>query len=592
MTIGALGAKPVIYELVVRLFGNTNATRKKDGTLAENGVGRFVDIDERALAGLRALGVTHVWLMGILRQATLTDYAAWGMPADPPAIVKGRAGSFYAIRDAYDVCPDYATEPSRRNEETDALFARIRHAGMVPMIDLVPNHVARSYGSVVFPERDFGRSDDTSRFFDPKNNHFYLVEPRELAAPGLTPSPHWKPANVSFTHDYAREDGSPGKPPKATGNNVTSPRPSPDDWYETIKLNYGFNFVSGEKAFNPIPETWRKVDAILAYWQTRGVGGFRTDFAHYIPVDAWRYLLSRVKGRDAASLVIAEAYEDLDALVDAGFDAVYAFEAYNIAKDLYRGARGIDDLAERLAIGDPRADRRVHYLENHDERRIASPIVHGVGTGDTGFGSARAVRQLGPVFYLASKGPILLFNGQEVGELGAGDEGFGGDDGRTTIFDYWAMPALQRWVHGHAYDGASLTPEEAALRRYYADLFALGRDPAVKDGKHANLRPWNRDALLPFLRFEPGHARALLVVANFAGEGATRANVHIPAALLEEAGFARDAPIACRLVLDERGHVDTELLSTTSSALIEEGLPVSVGDQAAIVVALTSNDQR
>jgi glycosidase len=585
--------KPVIYQLVVRLFGNTNDRRKKDGTLEENGVGRFADINAEALRALREMGVTHVWLTGVLRHATLTDYSDWGMPADPPDIVKGRAGSFYAIRDCYDVSPDYATDPATRHAEFDALLARIRGAGLVSMIDLVPNHVARSYASVIRPEMDFGLRDDTSRFFDRHNNYFYLVAP-----PGqslrLTPSPHWNPPGLTFGNGFAREDGSPGHPPRATGNNVTSPTPSATDWYETVKLNYGFNFVNGERRFSPVPDTWTQVDAILAYWQARGVGGFRCDFAHYIPSEAWRYLIERVKTRDPSALVIGEAYEELDALVDAGFDAVYAFETYNAAKLVYTGERALSEFDATLGLGETRCDRRVHYLENHDERRMPSPVVRGVGPGETGFGSTDAVRQLGPIFYLASTGPVIIFNGQEVGEEGSGDEGFGGDDGRTTIFDYGTMPALRRWVNGHAYDGGELDEKERALRAYYAELLALAQDTRIREGRHASLFSWNQrarfedanDGLYTFARYLPNGRSVLLVVANFAVGGASSGRVRLPEALVSEAGLARST-VRVRVVLDDRGVRDDVLHGALdASSLVDAGLAMTVANQAATVVVV------
>ena len=115
LSAAAIAERPVIYQLFVRHFGNTNETRKPNGTLAENGVGKFADINAAALDSLRDLGITHVWLTGVLQQATRTDYTAIGQPADDPDICKGRAGSPYAIKDCFDVCPDYALDPARRS---------------------------------------------------------------------------------------------------------------------------------------------------------------------------------------------------------------------------------------------------------------------------------------------------------------------------------------------------------------------------------------------------------------------------------------------------------------------------------------------
>src|SRR5215213_10299646 len=194
--------KPVIYQLVVRYFGNVNGTNKRDGTLEENGCGKFSDIGEAALRGVKELGVTHVWLTGVLRQATLTAYPALGLPADDPDVVKGRAGSFYAIRDYFDVCPDYADVPAQRLAEFEALVERIHAAGMKVMLDFVPNHVARGYHSVVRPELDFGLGDDQGRFFARDNHFFYLPDPAG-AKLRLTKPEYWNPEGVIFDGEFA-----------------------------------------------------------------------------------------------------------------------------------------------------------------------------------------------------------------------------------------------------------------------------------------------------------------------------------------------------------------------------------------------------
>ena len=320
--------KPVIYQLVVRYFGNTSQNNKKDGTISENGCGRFADINAEALNSLRRLGATHIWLTGILRQATLTDYSGINLPADVPNIVKGIAGSFYAVRDYYDVCPDYASTPANRMQEFEALVQRVHAAGILVIIDFVSNHVSRGYESVVNPAENLGHADDVTQFFSAQNNFFYLVSPPHQALHLSGPSA-WNPPGIVFDGRFAREDGSPGHPPKATGNNITSPTPSSSDWYETIKLNYGFNFVSRQATYSPRPRTWDGADAILAYWQGKGVDGFRCDFAHYVPSEAWAFLMARARARRPA-FFFAEAYPSVgsgdpvqsqDTLIQAGFDA-------------------------------------------------------------------------------------------------------------------------------------------------------------------------------------------------------------------------------------------------------------------------------
>ncbi|MCA9705345.1 MAG: hypothetical protein KDK70_05830 [Myxococcales bacterium] len=582
-----LGERPVIYQLVVRHFGNTNQTRAVDGSIDDNGVGKFADVDEVAIASLAELGVTHVWLTGVLRQATLTDYP--GLPADDPDIVKGRAGSFYAVRDYYDVSPDYAIDPDMRLGEFEDLVDRLHAAGLVVLIDLVPNHVARSYGSVVEPAADFGAGDDQGAFFDPSNNFFYL--PGQSLA--LTKPAGWNPPGFVFDGAFAPEDGSPGATPKVTGNNQASAMPAETDWYETIKLNWGLDFSTGTGVYNPLPDTWLKMDAIVAYWQARGVDGFRCDFAHFVPAEAWTWLLEQARVRDPQAYFLAEAYADLDGLLAAGFDAVYYDAGYDALKRVYQGTGSQAEYADVMfALGDDVRDRYLQYLENHDERRIASPIDPAGGPDGSGFGSMQAGYQLAPLAFLFSAGPLLVYNGQEVGEAGAGVEGFGQDDGRTTIFDYWSLPALSAWVNGGAFDGGGLTAAQADLRAFYADLLALGQDRSVVGSSYWGLEYFNNPGMFPdapdgfysFARFEPGSGRAVVVVANFTPGSASTGPIRLPAELVAAIGLSGD--VGVRRVLGREGRVDEAIATVGSGDLPSLGFAADVPDQTAHVYVL------
>lgn len=579
-----LGDRPVIYQLVVRHFGNTNQTRALDGSIDDNGVGKFADIDPVAIDALLGLGVTHVWLTGVLRQATLTPYP--GLPADDPDIVKGRAGSFYAVRDYYDVSPDYALDPDTRQQEFDDLVDRFHAAGITVLIDLVPNHVARSYASVVEPTTDFGGSDDQSAFFDPANNFFYLPgQSLTLVKPA-----GWNPPGFVFDGAFTPEDGAPGHTPKVTGNNQAIAAPSETDWYETIKLNWGFDFTTGTGDYRPIPDTWLKMDAIVAYWQGRGVDGFRCDFAHFVPAEAWEWLIDQARTRDPEAYFLAEAFADLDGLLAAGFDAVYHDAGYDGLKRIYQGTGSQDDYAAVMfGLGDDVRARYLQYLENHDERRIASPIEPVGSPDDSGFGSMQAGYQLAPLAFLFSAGPILVYNGQEVGEPGAGVEGFGQEDGRTTIFDYWSLPALSAWVNGGAFDGGGLSPAQADLRRYYGDLLALSQDPSVVGSAYWGLEYFNNpgmfgdvpDGFYTFARFEPGSARAVVVVANFAPGSSSAGPVRLPAELLASIGLAGE--VSVRRVLGREGRVDEKNTTLDSDELTTLGFFADVPDQTTFV---------
>ncbi|HEX8322972.1 MAG TPA: alpha-amylase family glycosyl hydrolase [Tepidisphaeraceae bacterium] len=583
--------KPIIYQLVVRYFGNTNPTNRPNGTLATHGSGKFADVTPAALRQLRDLGVTHVWLTGCLRQATLTDHSALGLPADDPDVVKGIAGSFYAIRDYFDVSPDYAVEPANRLAEFDALVRRVHEAGMKAMIDFVPNHVARGYGSVVRPDLNFGVGDDTSVFFSPANHFYYLVDrpgrPLRLSRPA-----HWNPPGVTFDGLYPPEDGTAKRPVKVTGNNCAETDPGPDPWYETVKLNFGYDFVNHTGHYDPRPRLWNLMDEILAYWQGRGVDGFRCDFAHYVPPEAWRFLLERAKGRDAQAYFIAEAYPwegsgdpitQRQQLIDSGFQAVYNDASYDALKRIYLDRpNGQDDYHAALVSVSPAERRRmVQYMENHDERRIASPVNPDAGwTGNSGFGSADAGYLLAPLQYLCGPGPVLMLNGQEVGEPGADAEGYSGRDGRTTVFDYWTMPEMAKWVNGHAYDGGRLSSWQVRLRSFYADLLALCQDPCVRGDGYWGLKYFNRPerfadcpaAFYTFARYDEAAGRLLLVVANFDRGQETGGRVRVPAELLSLCGL--NGRIEVRLRLNRDGATDEAVATLDADALASDGVDV------------------
>ncbi len=562
-TRSRLGGRIRIYQLLPRLFGNINETRKPNGTLAENGVGKFNDINAAALVSIRDMGFTHVWLTGVVRQATATDYSAIGLPADDPDLLKGLAGSPYAIKDAFDVCPDYAVDPAQRLAEFRALVTRIRDHGMHVIIDFVPNHVARSYDSTIAPDHSFGATDDPSKFFSPANNFFHL-HGRPLQLPtwkdGIAISPT---CQILGTCD-GRYDGE-AEHARVTGNDVASPTPAIYDWYETVKLNYGYDFQSRERAYPhgsepdiPIPDTWLKMDRVLAHWQDIGVDGFRCDMGHMIPAEFWAWALGRARARRSDVLFIAEAYDadpmkiptadpllaPLDEgrghimfnLLNAGFDATYDDPAYKKLKSLYDGSGWANDLD--TAHGPEFIfQNSLRHCENHDEVRLASPR-HWAGIG------MAVGRPVAGVLYGLSRGPIMLYSGQEIGEPATDSEGFCGDDGRTTIFDYWCLPELAKWVNGHAYDGARLSPEQRDLRAFYARLIRLCGEPAFESGGFFPLNPanvWNPRFgrlesetasghwLYAYLRRDTATGQAFLVVANFHRTETLRGvHIHLP----------------------------------------------------------------
>jgi len=554
--------RPVIYQLLPRLFGNTNETRKVNGTLADNGCGKFRDINDAALHSIKEMGFTHVWLTGVLEQASGTDYP--NRPADELDILKGIAGSPYAIKDYFDVSPDYAIDPAKRLDEFKALLDRCRAQGLKVIIDFVPNHVARSYESDVKPEHSFGKADDTTAFFA-RDNHFYYLHrydagggpPLKLPTadlPGCTG--HFAPET-----DFGR----------VTGNNVISWSPSINDWYETVKLNYGHDFTAGrhtshlpdpDASPSDVPKTWRTMDAIIAYWQDLGVDGFRADMAHMIPMEFWRWSIKRARDRKAGVFFSAEAYDNdpakltdghvLDELLKAGFDAVYDDPVYDVLEGLYDSGKWANDLDALTFTGD-RFHRSLRYAENHDEVRIASPREWG-GLG------MHVGRPVSAVLFGMGRGPLMLYSGQEVGEPAAEQEGFGGDDARTTIFDYWSMPELTKWVNDGKFDGGRLSDEQKALRAWYGKLIQLMHEPAFTKGEFYGLNHANNDNphygridgetasghwLYSYLRQDKTSGQAFLVVANFHGTRALEnVRVRLPENALEWLGKKETSSLA------------------------------------------------
>jgi len=524
--------RPVIYQLMVRSFGNTNETRKFNGTLEENGCGKFADINDIALSDLKKAGFTHLWLTGVLEQASGTCYV--DRPADDADILKGIAGSPYAIKDYFDVCPDYAVNPRQRLEEFKVLLDRCRSYDFKVIIDFVPNHVARSYQSDVKPELSFGKDDDREVFFD-RDNHFYYLTTEHGAPPLKLPTAHLPGCDGLFAGET--EFG------RVTGNNVVSWSPTIHDWYETVKLNYGHDFTTGRDttalpgpfaAVCDVPKTWRTMDDILAYWQAMGVNGFRADMAHMVPMEFWRWAVRRARERQPDVFFSAEAYDNdpakltdghvLDELLDAGFDAVYDDPTYDVLEGIYDSGKWANDL-DAMTFTGRRFHRSLRYAENHDEVRLASLKEWG-GLG------MRVGRPVSAVLFAMGRGPVMLYHGQEVGEPAAGAEGFGGDDARTSIFDYGSMPEFCKWVNGGRFDGGRLSFEQKSLRNWYVMLIHATQSAAFTDGEFYGLNHANRENLrfgrvgdesvsghwlYAFLRHDLAGGESCLVVANFSG---------------------------------------------------------------------------
>ena len=496
--------KMVIYQVFPRWFGNLRPSPVMNGSLAENGVGKFSAFTPLALSKIKELGVSHVWYTGVIEHATKTDYTMFGIRKDHSAVVNGKAGSPYAIKDYYDIDPDLADNIQNRMSEFEDLVKRTHEAGMKVIIDFVPNHVARQYFSDArepFVE-DLGQTDNVSKAFDVNNNFYYL--------PGQTLTLRFDPQREE---DFAYSEF----PAKVTGNNHFDAYPSQNDWYETVKLNYGVDYMHGGAChFNTIPNTWEKMLEILLFWADKGVDGFRCDMAEMVPVEFWNWVIPQVKKvRDV--IFIAEVYnpdEYRNYIYTGHFDYLYdKVGLYDTVRAVMCGQAPASNISHCWQSLEGIQKNMLNFLENHDEQRVASDFF----AGDARPGIPGMI-----VSAAMNTNPVMIYSGQELGERGMDAEGFSGRDGRTTIFDYWSVESLRNWNNNGLFDGAKLTPAERSLREMYAKLLNVVRsEPVIVEGafydlmyansgnpyfnpnrQYAFLRKWKNEVLLVVVNFD------------------------------------------------------------------------------------------
>ena len=594
--------KIIIYQVFTRLFGNGNPRCKTNGSLDENGCGKMADFTAKALGEIKRLGATHIWYTGIIEHATQTNYSRYGIRPDHPAVVKGKAGSPYAIKDYYDVDPDLATSIPDRMKEFENLVKRSHKAELKVIIDFVPNHVARQYGSdtgiiehatqtnysrygirpdhpavvkgkagspyaikdyydvdpdlaTSIPDRmkefenlvkrshkaelkviidfvpnhvarqygsdtkpagvaDLGEQDDVNLAFSPNNNFYYI--------PGT---------KLEGNIDLHRGAAEPyiEFPAKATGNDRFDAWPGINDWYETVKLNYGVDYMNGRSThFDPIPDTWNKMLDILLFWASKGIDGFRCDMAEMVPVEFWGWVIPQVKAQYPNLIFIAEVYnpaEYRNYLFNGKFDYLYdKVGLYDTLRAITSGWESATSIPSRWQSLSGIEHRMLNFLENHDEQRIASDFFAGNG--------ARAIPAM-IVSACMNDNPVMIYFGQEIGEQGMDTEGFSGRDGRTTIFDYWSVDSIRRWRNNGKFDDKLLTEEEKKLRTFYSRLLNLcNTEKAIREGvffdlTYANLAGWvfNEHKQYAFMRKLDDEL--LLIMVNF-DSIPVRAAVNIP----------------------------------------------------------------
>lgn len=506
-------SKIIIYQLFPRLFTNTQPNPVFNGTIAQNGAGKMNQIDTRVLNSLRDMGVTHVWYTGIVQHASKTDYSAYGIHKSNPHVVKGNAGSPYAITDYYDVDPDIAVDVNQRMKEFEQLVQRTHACGLKVVLDFVPNHVARQYRSLAKPKgvEDLGQTDDKGMFFSPNNNFYYIT------GKSFSPSVDMGEGDDKYV-EY---------PAKATGNDCFHECPGVNDWFETVKLNYGLDPWNGSKHFSPIPSTWTKMCNILLFWAAKGVDAFRCDMVHMVPVEFWHWAIAKVKEQYPDVVFIAELYDVgiyHSYIHYGGFD--YLYDKVNLYDKLCAIVKNEESAASLTQCWQTVEGMQAHmlnFLENHDELRLASPQQ---------FGDAELAFPAVIVSATMSTSPFMLYQGQELGEDGKGAIGYSGDDGRTSIFDYTTMPLVEKWYSHGKCSIHKINNKARRIRAFYTKVLKMcATEQAISQGAFFDLMYVNYQNLNPqkqYVYLRHFDHETLLIGVNFHADDA-ELEIDIPA---------------------------------------------------------------
>ncbi|HNV50826.1 MAG TPA: alpha-amylase family protein [Bacteroidales bacterium] len=571
-----------IYQTFPRLFGNKNKNPKIGGSIKENGVGKFNDYTSKALLTIRDLGITHIWYVGIIEHGTTTDYSKYGIAKDHPALVKGKAGSPYAIKDYYDVNPDLAVDVKNRMTEFESLVQRTHEAGLKVIIDIVANHIFRQYHSDVKPEgvEDFGQNDDTTKAFDPQNNFYYLPQTSfELPDGVLSNIAAIKTAYKPYIEVPAR----------ITGNDVFAAKPDIEDWYETAKLNYGVDLQgNGDKCFNPVPDTWKKMTDIMLFWASKGVDGFRCDMAEMIPVEFWNYAVNIVKKHYPDLIFIGETYNPLEYynyINFGGFDFLYdKVGLYDTLKNIIIHNASTLSISNCWKVLEGLDARMLRFIENHDEVRLASMAFAG---------DAKVAIPAMTLVATMNRGPVMIYGGQEVGEPAQGESGFSGDDGRTTIYDYFAMPEHQKWMNNGKFDGGGLSADQTLLRQFYQKIlnFSLRYD-AIANGEFYDLMWANPYGSLPqrnkiYIWLRHTSKQKLLFVISFDKSHDQQIRIKISDHAFNEMGWWKCCDFEAKELL-----WNMQKLQFDRKTAIETGLIIDLRPNDALIFEIVPKDCR
>ncbi|GAB1475074.1 alpha-amylase family protein [Bacteroidota bacterium] len=484
--------KIIIYQALPRIFGNTNDKCIPNSSYETNGSGKFNSFSNDILKKIKDLGCTHIWYTGVIKHATRTSFSSFGIDANHPDIVKGEAGSPYSITDYYDVAPSLSLDINNRIEEFISLCKRSHNSGLKVIIDFVPNHVSREYYSEKFRRTasDFGENDNKNLNFHKDNNFYYL--------PGF-----------QFKSPLAHQSTEPfyEYPAKVTGNDCFNSEPSINDWFETVKLNYGKDYLNpSNSCFDPTPDTWYRMESILLYWLSLGVDGFRCDMAGMVPSEFWSWIIKRIKGKYPETVFIGELYEKerYRVYLESGFDYLYdKVGLYDTLIDIFKGIRSASDISYCWQSLEGIENQMLNFIENHDECRCASDFI----AGDP----YKAVPML-VVSLMLNCSPFLIYFGQELGERGMYEEGFSRCDGKTSIYDYWSLKTVRDWISG---------AKEPEIRSIYKNLLNIAlKEKAICLGdkfdlQYANTHSEEYDCNKIYSFFRKYEDSLILIVVNF-----------------------------------------------------------------------------
>lgn len=514
-------SKMIVYQMLPRLWGNQVKEPVRNGTLARNGCGKFSAIDSPTLTWLKDnLHVTHIWYTGIIRHATTESFP--GLKASGQAVVKGKAGSPYAVTDYFDVNPYLADNPDDRMAEFESLLNRTHASDLKAVIDFIPNHVSRDYGKVGMSRKaisgDLGSEDDPSYHWKPANDFYYY--------PG-------EPLTLPNGGRYYEN------PAKASGN-CFSPSPVVNDWYETIRLNY-CDFHT---------PTWDRMLEIVRYWCRKGVDGFRCDMVEMVPWQFMKWLIAAIKTEFPDVIFIAEVYQkDLYRLYieEVGFDYLYdksgLYDSLRAIAEHHGTARSITWNWQFLSDLQP---RMLNFIENHDEVRFASDFFGGDPSKAASLLCAGA---------LLNDSPYMIYFGQEIGERGMEAEGFSGLDGRTTIFDWWSVGSLGR-LFGHIHGNSEITENEKTTLSMYREILSLAAShfgEKTFDLCYFNSRNDGFDPDKHFAFLRGGSGKATLFVCNYSEEDAT-VTVCVPTEALDFMGYKKTETLTLSVPVKGSGY--------------------------------------